>query len=112
MRHRTEGTPNAWQGVGVEGSGQNRQTNCAFLGTSDHEARIASLGQDLINAQASGDKASAQQYLRAMHQAISQRAPASQAKRFAEIDQAIAASDGCYFMDAGDRDRARLGGAK
>lgn len=34
MRYRTEGTPNAWQGVGVEGSGQNRRPNSAILPTA------------------------------------------------------------------------------
>lgn len=110
MRHRTEGTPNAWQGVGVEGSGKNRRTNSAVLGTTDHETLISSLGQDLIQAYASGDKSAAQQYQRAMYQAIARRAPASQAERFAEIDQAIAASAGCYFVERGDADRAAMGG--
>jgi hypothetical protein len=110
MRFRNEIAPmiGGSNGANQKSKCLGGQRNIATLGTTGHEARIASLGQDLIKAYASGDRSAAQQYQRAMYQAIAQRAPASQAERFAEIDQAIAGNAGCYFVERGDADRAGM----
>ena len=69
-------------------------------------------GQRLIDAYTTGDRAAAIEHQSAMFAAIRQQPAAQQAQRIADIDRAIAASDGCYFCEQGDRDRARLAGVQ
>lgn len=72
------------------------------------QSRIGFLGQRLIEAYKAGDREIAIRHQAAMLEAIRNQAPAKQAERFKQIDQAIAESEPCYFLMCGDRDRARL----
>ena len=114
MRFRNEIAPliGGSNGANQKSECLGGQSNATTLGTASNtlEAWIKSLGQDLIQAYVSGDKAAAHQHQRAMYQAIAHRAPAKQAERFAEIDRAIDGSDGCYFVERGDADPVAVGG--
>jgi len=98
-------------------NGANQKSKClgghpnnSDLATA--QSRIRFLGQNLIEAYQNGDRAAAIKFQQAMATAIKCQPETVKAARLREIDAAIAASDEFYFMDAGDRDRARLGGAK
>lgn len=93
-----------------------RSTRATGNGSSDehpnttHLATVKRLGQQLVEAYTAGDREAAIKHQSAMLEAIRQQAPASQARRFAEIDQAIARSAGCYFVERGDAERTAMGG--
>lgn len=74
----------------------------------NHLATAQRLGQQLVEAYQAGDRETAIKHQTAMLATIRNQALAAKAARLAEIDQAIAESDGCYFVMCGDRDRARL----
>ena len=108
MRCRNEIAPVIGRSTGATGNntGLGGPKNDNHLATSQN--RIGFLGQRLIEAYTAGDRATAIKHQAAMLEAIRQQAPAKQAERLAQIDQAIAESEGCYFVMCGDRDRARL----
>ena len=108
MRLRNEIAPVIGRSTGATGSSKclGGHTNDTDLATSQN--RIGFLGQRLIEAYTAGDRETAIRHQAAMLEAIRNQAPAKQAERFKQIDQAIAESEPCYFLMCGDRDRARL----
>lgn len=87
----------------------NQNSKCLGGHHNDnHLATAQRLGQQLVEAYTAGDRETAIKHQAAMLEAIRNQAPAKQAERFAQIDQAIAESESCYFLMCGDRDRARL----
>lgn len=93
MRHHRKSEPQSVQGNGVQGKAQNNQTGneCAMPATasSNIDAWIRRLGQELILAYQGGDRETACHFQSAMFMAIRQRHPAQQHSRFMEIDAAI-----------------------
>ncbi len=108
MRCRNEIAPVIGRSTGATGNntGLGGPHNDKHLVTS--QSRIGFLGQRLIQAYQAGDREAAIRHQADMVAAIKRQAEPVKAARLREIDAAISAGDGCYFMDAGDRDRARL----
>jgi hypothetical protein len=80
----------------------------ARMTDEQREAAIKHAGNLLMRFSSEGKRAQARQALRLMHALIAGRSADWISRREAQIQQAIARDTGCFFMEAGERDRKAL----